>query len=420
MNKGNKGNRSPNMSDMQDMARRLKTENDIAQMVEELEDLNETQLLLHKFKVKEFDLNKKEYSIFELSYNELEILKQLISERFIFVSLMSSLPKFPKEDEIISNFIDDKDLTYDVILTGKSEDLWVINLTFHGKWLEEYIAFDYEKEDRTDLFPSSFLPILDEAIEYSWCQDEYIGKKMKDKVREINSFMSQHQMDGYKNPKIGISLLYTPYGINRAIQANKNIPNMKEYLFRVFIDFKNSGRRPTNFKDYNEFKIFIIALLVGYSCTRSVSKRFEIINNKFAWNPGLNKTLDILSSKGLIKEEDINQTLEALKEFFIDPEDHEDQEKEKSELPDVVELISKMFGVNPDEIKSFPLGKIELPKENETERASCIVKGPEDSLPSIKPRKNTKEKKEKGKDKGESDERKSKNNKPRKTKSDKK
>ena len=354
------------IEDMKNAATQMQQEQYINEAIEELEELSHSEIKLQYFRIPEHDENNKEYLLVKVNPKEMDQIKQIIRTLNFNIHVEFFHPIIPDE----SMFINSKnEIKYVGVLKGYSEELWPFMIFYPSKWLEEFIAFEYSKKNRLEIFPEEFLPVLDNLIEYSWNQNEYLTPKLKKKVKEITQKIESFQMVGFKQPTLGLTLLHTPYTNARALRKNMNIRNMKIYMYEVFKKFKiHKG-----IKDINDLKNLLDAfeaIMIGFIACRISRTTIEFAHDKMKWNIHISELINMR------KVQPDSKVITYLEKLFITEEQIEAKSKEfkdsngfESGLPEeLLELFkelniegdSKIVPVkisSPEDLKNF-LGKL--------------------------------------------------------------
>lgn len=330
-------NMKMSIEDMKNAAIQMQQDQYIHDAIEELNSLNETDLLLHNFKVKEFDIMRREHLLVFVTPKEMNQIKEVIRSLGFTINVKFFHPIMLDEAEFITS---SKDIQYVGCLEGGSEELWPFMLFFHSKWLEEYLAFDYTLKNRHEIFPDHFLETVDDMLDYSWCQDEFVTPKLKKRVNEITKNIESFKMEGISKQKFGITIIYTPFTMARAKDKNMNAQNMKMYMYHIFRTLKMSSSINNEVQDTNRLVSLIEAVMIGFIACRLNREIITFHKDKIIWFEDIDKII-FLRKAG-------EQCKKYLNKFFIKREDIKELKDTENSLD-----LNDFDGDLPEELKEL-------------------------------------------------------------------
>ena len=391
----------PTLDEMRESMNQMRIKEYIDLQIDELNDLSKLSMLLYKFNYEEvsnFNVDSTTYCIFLLSKEELQVVKDLIRMLNLEdqVKLEFQNERFPDSND---NIFENMELKYHVVLSGREEQLWFFNVIFNGEWLELYLAFEYKKEHRYDIFPEDFLETLDYIKDNSWGTKEYILPNIRKKIREISNFLAkpENRPKGMILPKMNFSLIFTPYHNHRINEYKIFGGALRNYITDVVIHIKKNNMQYMWFDDVRDISIFYKAINFGeqaikkYALKELRKKNFKdfndigIINDKYIWLEELTEVLDYEIKNSDFTEIEISNIRIILKNYFIDPEEME--EDHEAEINNNILKALKTSNIKSEDFKNM-LGNIivnDLENNDETsledESSIKIIKVDNKDLP---------------------------------------
>lgn len=185
------------------------------------------------------------------------------------------VPAFPNEP------VEQKQLKYDLVLSGSGLLLWPLGLLFDGRWIEEHLFFIDANFD-------------DSYKDYdSWNNEKYIPKAMREKVSELIGLMGSAPFNIICSPQ-------ETHLMNSCGKSQKNLIDLRLKLFTglktgTLETFENI--KTGNVSNFHEEVYHIyLALLISELGVAAVKTKLEIVNDKYCWSKEIESHLFRLCS----------------------------------------------------------------------------------------------------------------------------
>lgn len=228
-----------NQMKMAELAEKIMSEKDMIKIDDYIKDVLDPLEESNPGKIEQ----TKETAIFlGITEEKLAWLKQLIKTVKSSVSLTILGLHFPKESYFMEEGI--KYDKYDVLVSGKSSNVWPFLLIFDGMWLAEYLTFRYDPEVDGVNIHNSY------KKEGAWTSEKYIDKELIQNVKELI------ELSGH-NP---IHIPMTPNELHTCKKYNwsyHNISAFKVEMFRMLKNYRKAIELKESFKGTEDLYLFI-------------------------------------------------------------------------------------------------------------------------------------------------------------------